>query len=74
MGIGPCEGGSIGVSTVNSLGVERLIFVYSTSSLCLEVTIDLLFCNAVLFISSMINGVENVHLKLWSTSASYRSK
>ena len=74
MGLGPCEGGSIGVSTVNSLGVEGLTFVCSASSVCLEVTIDLLFCNAVLFISSMIDDVENVNLKLWSTSASSRSK
>ena len=60
MGPGPCECGSIGVSTVNSLRVEGLTFVCSTSSVCLEVTIYLLFCNAVLFISSMIDGVENV--------------
>ena len=74
MGLGPCECGSIDVSTVNSLGVEGLTFVCSTSSVCLEVTIDLLVCNAVLFIYSLIDGVENVNLKLWSTSASSRCK
>ena len=73
MGLGPCDC-SIGVSAVNSLGVEGLTFVCFTSSVCLEVITDLLFCNAVLFISSIIDGVENVNLKLWSTCASSRSK